>query len=238
MTPFQSGRSRRARPGIRALLAGALLLGGCASAPVVPVEEQPPLDAGALARRVEAATALDRPYRIFFRWSIQEPGARMSGTGVHNVEPPDRAALFLFLTNGELAARATMIGDQLRVIADRDTRIPPAPLLWGALGIFRPGTSVLQGGEWERGGSAGLRYRTGAGEDLNFHLRGSRIEGVDLLRQGRVWEELKLTAVEGERFPRVAEYRHLDPNDIRSLRIELDTVEYVESYPASTFVLP
>ena len=33
---------------------------------------------------------------------------------------------------------------------------------------------------------------------------------MDLLRQGRVWEELKLTAVEGERFPRVAEYRH-DP---------------------------
>jgi hypothetical protein len=86
---------------------------------------------------------------------------------------------------------------------------------------------------------AELRYLgSGSGEELLYHLRGDRIEGMEVLRDGRRIEELKLTYVEGVRFPRIAEYRYLDPNDLRSLTIGLETVDYVETYPADTFLLP
>jgi hypothetical protein len=170
-----------------------------------------------------------------------ERGARYSGTGVGNIAPPYQAKLSLFRSNTENVAIAVLVGDELRVRSDADARLPSSPLLWGALGVFRPGAAASHVGRWESesGSLAELRYLgSGSGEELLYHLRGDRIEGMEVLREGRRIEELKLTYVEGERFPRVAEYRYLDPSDLRELRIVLETVEYVETYPADTFLLP
>jgi hypothetical protein len=182
---------------------------------------------------------VDRPYRIIFEWSMLERGARLSGIGVGRVAPPYEAKLDLYLSNNESVAIATLVGDELAVRSDGSTRLPNSPLLWGALGVFRPGPAVSQGGRWEPNGAVELRYLVpGNGEELLYHLRGDRIEGMEVLRGGRRIEELKLTPSEGERFPRIAEYRSHDPNDLRELTIVLETVEYVETFPADTFLLP
>lgn len=216
---------------------GAVALVGCASGGPPPVQTPPP-DAGALARSAQAASVLDRPYRIVFEWSMLERGARMSGTGVGRIAPPYSARLDLYLSNAESVAIATLVGDDLAVRSDGGTRLPTAPLLWAALGVFRPGQASSQGGRWEPDGVAELRYLVpGRGEELLYHLRGSRIEGMEVVRDGRRMEELKLTFVEGERFPRISEYRNLDPNDLRELRIVLETVEHVETFPTDTFLL-
>jgi hypothetical protein len=211
---------------------------GCASAGPAPVLTPPP-DAGALARSAQTASALDRSYRIEFEWSMLERGARMSGIGVGRIAPPYSAKLDLYLSNAENVAIATLVGDELTVRSDGGTRLPNAPLLWAALGVFRPGQASSQGGRWEPDGAAELRYLVpGQTEEILYHLRGNRVEAMEVVRNGRRAEELKLTTVEGERFPRIAEYRNLDPNDLRELRIVLETVEHVETYPADTFLLP
>lgn len=168
-----------------------------------------------------------------------ERGARMSGVGVGRIAPPYSAKLDLYLSNNESVAIATLVGDELVVHSDGGTRLPPAPMLWGALGVFRPGPAASTGGRWEPNGAAELRYLVAGQEgELLYHLRGNRVEAMEVVREGRTTEELKLTNAEGERFPRVAEYRNLDPNDLRQLTIVLETVEHVETYPADTFLLP
>jgi hypothetical protein len=222
------------------LFVGGIALSGCASAGPAPIFRPPP-DAGALARAAQAASAVERSYRIVFEWSMLERGARYSGTGVGRIAPPHHAKLDLFLSNAESVASAVLVGDALTVRSDRSARLPSSPLLWGALGVFQPGPAASQVGSSgaETDTLDELRYLgSGSGEELLYFLRGDRIEGMEVFRDGRRIEELKLTYVEGERFPRVAKYRSLDPNDLRELEIVLETVEYVETYPADTFVRP
>jgi hypothetical protein len=219
----------------RAYLAASLfVVGSCASTP--PPVAEPPLDAGQLASAASRASSLDSPYRLVFSWTYNEPGTRIGGRGVARIEPPYRARLDLFLSNGELAAAASVEGDNYRILAERQAELPPPALLWGTLGIFRPGDlSRLRGGRWESSGVAELRYFSAMGGDLIYSLRGNRVERVELLQGERVNEELRLVRVEGERFPREATYRHL--GDVRELRITLEEVENVETYPSDIWDL-
>jgi hypothetical protein len=213
-----------------------VLLGfaGCASTP--PQAEQPPLDAGQLASSASASSALDVPYRIVFDWSLNEPGTRLRGRGVARVEPPYRARLDLFLSNGERVAAASVVGDDYRVAADGRTELPPPALLWGSLGVFRPGDlSQLRGGRWTSSGAAELRYQHLGGGELLYRLQGSAIDQMEVLRSGRTSEDLRLVRVGGERFPREATYRDLE--EVRELRIILESVEHVETYPSDIWNL-
>jgi hypothetical protein len=204
-------------------------LSGCASraAPVRPAEDPAPI-----VRGVESEIPLDRPYRIVFRWSFQEPGARMSGQGVARVEPPFRARLDLFASNGERVATAALLDHELRIPSGMDgVPLPPPAMLWGALGIFRPGPGLF-GLTAERTSAdrAELRYRVGDGGDLRFRLRGNRVEFIERNTPDGGREELRLTLSAGaERFPSDALFRDL--RAVRELRITLETVEAVESYP-------
>ncbi len=209
-------------------LVAALLLTGCASAPPVPTA--PPPDANQVALGATRASELDVPYRLFFEWSVVEPGSRLSGRGVARIEPPYRARLDLFSSNGERIAAAALDGGTLRVAEDRQTEVPPPALFWGTLGVFRPGTGVaLMGGRRFPNGDIELRYQQADATELLYRLRANRIERIDLRRGGRAREEVALTRVEGERFPRRATYRHLD--DVRELSITLESIEHAESYP-------
>jgi hypothetical protein len=182
-----------------------------------------------VASAAERRTAIETPLRIEFAWSAIEPGARMSGRGLARVEPPYRARLDLFADNGEHVAAAVLEGDNLRVAADAQTSIPPAPLLWGALGVYRPGSGgVLAGGRVYPEGDIELTYRIPEGQ-LQYRLRDDLVERIDILGGGGTVEELALARGDGERFPRRATYRHLV--EVRELQITLESVEDVESYP-------
>jgi hypothetical protein len=209
-------------------LALACLASACSTPPPAPTPA-PTLDAGQVASAAERRSSIDAPFRITFEWSATEPGARMSGRGLARVEPPYRARLDLFADNGEHVAAAVLDGDDLRVAAGAQTSIPPAPLLWGALGVFRPGFgTALAGGRVYPGGELLLRYLMPGGE-LEYRLRDDLVEGINLMVEGSTVEELSLARGAGERFPRRATYRHLV--DVLELEMTLESVEDVESYP-------
>lgn len=202
---------------------------GCASGPAPA--PAPTIDAGALGRQAQETSVLDASYRILFEWSLNEPGMRLNGRGVARVEGPFRARLDLFTPNGERVASAALVDDDLRIPPGVGDFVPPATLLWGTLGVFRPGpgTAPMEAtrGDDER---ASIRYRVAGGGELSYALRDRRVERMDAVSATGVREELRLTRDRGERFPREAVYRHHGAT--RELRLTLDTVEYVESFPS------
>lgn len=77
------------------------------------------------------------PERITFRWEMNENSMVARGDGVARLGPPDHARVDLFLGGGfGGAAAAILIGDSLVVPpgANGLDLVPPAPLLWAALG--------------------------------------------------------------------------------------------------------
>ena len=232
---IRQGRGNRRRAGIAYLpVACTAFVTACASAPPAPTA--PPPDVGQIALAAQRVSSIDVPYRLLFEWSINEPGSRLGGRGVARIEPPAFARLDLFSSNGERVAAAALEGDVLRIADDVQTDVPPATLLWGTLGVFRPGTGIgLTGGRRFPGGELELQYQDAGGSTILYTLSNSRIQQIDVQHEGRTWEEVTLIREDGERFPRQAMYRHLE--DVRELRITLESVEHVESYPADIFYL-
>jgi hypothetical protein len=219
--------ARRCGELLRAV-AGLVVIAGCAS--TEPAVEAGPLDAGQLALSAERASALDAPYRIVFDWSLNEPGMRLQGRGVARVEPPYRARLDLFTRSGERITSAAIVDGEVRVPEGLPSILPPATLLWGSLGVFRPGREMgLAGGTWRTDGTAELRYLPAEDAELLVRLSDSRIREMVHRSRNRTVEELRLVRGEGERFPREATYRDL--TSTRELRMTLESVEHVESYP-------
>lgn len=196
----------------------------------------PQVDAPQVALRAEAVTALQHPSRIVFDWSLAEQGVRVSGRGVARVEPPYRARLDLFLGNGEAAARAALVGDDLRIPPGVPTDIlPPSHLLWGTLGVFRPGmgTGLLGGDALDEGGVQ-LRYRLGNGDEVHYDLDQARqVRSVAVLRSGTVIQRLAVER-DGDGFPTEAVYRDLAA--FRELRMTRESVVQVEPYPADIWI--
>lgn len=209
--------------------AAMLVLAGCATAEPV-AEEVRPIDAGQLAASAERASALDAPYRVVFTWSLNEPGMRLQGQGVARVEPPYRARLDLFNGNGERITAAALVDGDVRIPADLPSILPESTLMWATLGVFRPARGMgLAGGSWQEDGAAELRYLPDGGSELLVRLESSRIRDIEVRSGGRAVEDLRLTLGNGERFPRQATYRDL--RNTRELRMTLESVEHVESYP-------
>lgn len=77
-------------------------------------------------------------HRIVFTWSLDDPDFIGRGEGAARLAHPDSVRLDFFLAGGLGAGAAVLIGPELRLSegADHLARrlIPPAALLWGALG--------------------------------------------------------------------------------------------------------
>ena len=206
----------------------ALVLGGCSGPPAPP--PGPAIDAREVALLREEATRLQAPFRTVFTWKISEGGARFQGQGVARFEPPYRARLDLFLNNGELVVQAALVDDDLRLPAGApDGLVPPAPLLWAALGVFRPGRlSTLLGGEAVDSTQVRLRYRIAEGGQAHFVLAPDGVVSAELLRSGRVEETMVVLPSSGS-VPASATYRNLPA--FRELEVEVESVQQVESFP-------
>ena len=76
--------------------------------------------------------------RIVFQWQLDDPDLTARGEGAARVAPPDTARLDFFLAGGAASGAAVLIGDQLRLPSRAEDisrkLVPPAPLLWAALG--------------------------------------------------------------------------------------------------------
>ncbi len=205
-------------------LAGA----GCASAPPPSV---PPVDPGAVQSEAMEASALDHPVRIVFQWELVEPGVRIRGQGVARVEPPYRARLDLFTAGGERVGAAALVNDELRVPPGMAVAVPPPAMLWGALGVFRPGPGVYGASATRpEAGRATLRYLSSEGGTLEVAFRDRRIERMARSPETGPGADLRVRfGGADERFPRDAVYR--DHGAVRELRITTESVEHVETFP-------
>lgn len=76
--------------------------------------------------------------RIVFRWELDDAELSARGDGAARIAPPDSARLDFFLAGGVASGAAILVGDELRLPARSDNLarrlVPPAPLLWAALG--------------------------------------------------------------------------------------------------------
>ncbi len=122
------------------------------------------------------------PQRITFHWELNDNSMVARGDGVARLEPPDSARVDLFLGGGFGGASAILVGDSLRTPpgASGVSLVPPAPLLWAALGRLAlppvPDTIVRVSGDTLRASlGSPVRWRmTAVGGQLT---RVERVEG-------------------------------------------------------------
>ena len=215
----------------RSSAAFAALLTLCACAPQKPAVVAPAVDGEQLALALEEQTSLEEPIRVVFVWQLNEAGVRVRGRGVARIEPPYKARLDLFLGNGETVVRAALVDGQLRLPPGAPEGIlPPADLMWGVLGVFRPDFGMeLMGADRMAGGELRLRYRYADAGELYFGVEGGRIRTVEVLRDGHTTERVELGLDDGSRYPAEATYRNLTA--FRELKLTRESMERVESYP-------
>lgn len=185
------------------------------------------------AEALEASTRLEEPLQVTFEWRANDRGTRADGRGVARVSPPARARLDLFLGNGETVLRAALVEGKVRMPPGApDDLLPPPDLMWGALGVVRPGPDArLAGGDRLEGGAVRLRYAYPDGTELHYQTRDGVLTRVELLEGGRVVEEVTLSFAESGRYPTGATYRH--NTDFRELHLTRESVEAVEPFPES-----
>lgn len=114
----------------RAALAG-VALSACAQR-IHPLIGVAPLNATLPAFAIPAT-----PQKLTFRWELNDNSIVARGDGVARLQAPDHARVDLFLGGGfGAAAAAILVGDSLIVPPGASGRdmVPPAPLLWAALG--------------------------------------------------------------------------------------------------------
>jgi hypothetical protein len=109
-------------------------------------------------------------------------------------------------------------------------------MLWGALGVFRPGRdSQLLGGESLGEGRVRLRYRRPDGIELRFTISAGRVEEVERLRQGQPVERVTMTSGDEDRYPIEGTYRDLAA--FRELKLTRERFEEVEAFPPDIWEL-
>jgi hypothetical protein len=127
--------------------------------------------------------------------------------------------------------RAALVDGDLRLPPGAPENIlPPADLMWGVLGVFRPlyGTELL-GADRLEGDALQLRYRYADARELRFRVVGGRVRTVETLQGGHTVERVELDLEDGSRYPAEATYRNLAA--FRELKLIRESVERVESYP-------
>lgn len=220
------------RPLLRHLAVALTVLAasaGCAAPPPAVVAPAP--DAEQIALALEGRTALTEPIRVLFDWQLNEAGVRVRGRGVARIEPPYKARLDLFMGNNETLARAALVDGELRLPPGTPENVlPPADLMWGVLGVFRPrlGTELL-GAERMDGGGLRLRYRYPDAHELRYNVMDGAVRSLELVDDGHVIQRVELGSDDGSRYPAEATYRNLAA--FRELKLTRSTVESVETFP-------
>jgi hypothetical protein len=207
----------------------ALATAGCASggASAGP-QAGPPVQE--YATEAERATAPAQPLHIVFSWSLQERDGRFSGRGSTRMEPPGRARLDLFGPRGETYLSAALVDTVLRLPPNvQDAPLPPAGLLWAALGIFRPPAGARLTGSARTGATTRLDYARGE-ERWTFRLEGDQLRYAEWVGPGDGRRTVELEGSGANRIPQRAVYR--DWPAFRELRLTLEEVNATNGFPA------
>lgn len=186
-------------------------------------------------QRLEAATAPAVRAQVMFDWNMTDRDARFSGRGVLRIDSGYRARVDLFGPRGETLAAAIVAGGEMRVAPQAAAAmLPPAPMLWASLGVFRKpvdapltGTSVSEDGTSLHYSRDGVQWRFGFEEE---RLRSA--EWTD--GEGRRTVELTGNAAHG--FPAQAVFR--DWTEFRELTLRVTEVEERAAFEPDVWILP
>lgn len=158
-------------------------------------------------------------HRILFNWELQDRELSGRGEGVARIAGPDSARLDLFLMGGYGAAAAILINDSLQVTGGSMARrfIPPAPLLWAALGraaipALRDTTARVEGGL--------LRVDIGSPTSWRVTFRGDSLVRLERVSDSHIVEWV-------ERSDSIVHYR-----SEQGRRTLLLTIKHVDEVPA------
>lgn len=194
-----------------------------------PGEIQPGVEAAALTE-----TAVRSPRMLVFDWRLQDGQARFSGSGAARMAPaPPRVRLDLFGPQDEGYLSAVLRDGQLFVPTGVPAElIPPAPLLWAALGVIRPPDGARLLSAVREGNGSTLVYGADDG-DWRYVVRDGRLRSAE-------WSSARgarhTVAIEpGEGAPRRSVYR--DWQQYRELTLELEREEPVQGFPSDTWSL-
>lgn len=230
MNDSRARRWRRARP----LAAPALLLvSACASGGDFAAGEPAPL----IADRLVTATAPAQPVHIEFDWSLRDREARFTGAGVARVQSPYRGRLDLFGPRGEAYLTAAIDAEQMHLPTGADDQaLPPAALLWAALGVLYPPTGAsLVGTSTTADGETQLEYARG-GERWRFRLRNDMLRSAEWQSGSDGRRTVELEGVVAPGLPQRALYR--DWVAFRELELTIRTVEVSDAFSDDVFRIP
>ena len=166
-----------------AVYSAALVLVGC-------VPSAAPLPGVLAPERSLPALQLPVGHRqIVFKWDYQEGDLAARGDGAVRTASPDSARLDFFLGGGLGAGAAVLIGDSLRTPNFALVRryIPPAPLMWAALG--RLAIPALSDTVVKLDGDL-LRADVGRPIQWRVAIRGDTLVALERIDNGKIVERL------------------------------------------------
>jgi hypothetical protein len=209
---------RRARTAVAGLAAGLVAVLGCAP------RARPLAGAVTPARALPSTALVGRPQRMVFRWRYDEAeGFSARGEGVARLVAPDSGRLDFFVDGGLGGGWAVLIGDRTTAPGGDMMRrlIPPAPLLWAALGRLAipaaPDTVIR---------AVGDTVRADVGRDPTWRVTfiGPRLTRLERITGGRIAEWV-------QRDSATVRYRH--EGERRGLSLDVQRTETVDGFPAS-----
>lgn len=231
MTQLVLQRIRRG-PSISAfaLVSCALALGACGGARVPSGTIEP----GVEQHTVAATTPVVNRFAAF-DWTLSDGGSRFRGAGAARIATDFRARLDLFGPQDVLYLSALLRGDRLTVPAGVPARVvPPAPLLWAALGVIRPPAGAELLVAEVRGRETRLAYRATDGT-WTFIVRDDALAHAEWRASNGARHTVELTGAIAGRPPQRAHYR--DWQEYRELVLELEQLEEVDAFPPETWSL-
>jgi len=202
--------------------------GGHTAAPVPRVVD-PAVEAGAVE-----ATAIDAPVQIVFDWRLQDRDARFSGQGVARIEG-FRARVDLFGPRGEAYATAVLDDFDLALPPGvTDVPLPPPPLFWSVLGVFRrpPATELVHASR--DGDGADLEYVQG-NDTWRFHLESDVLRRAEWTGEQAGRRSVELGAPGAGGIPGTVTYR--DWPAFLELRLSPTEVLHVDGFSPEIWTL-
>lgn len=211
---------------LRSFGAGTLALAAMAALTACAPRLQPLAGAPAPAAGIPSGQLPPGHRQVVFRWEAADPDLTVRGEGVARIAPPDSARLDFFLAGGLGGGRAVLVGDDLRAPGGAlvDRLVPPAPLMWGALGRLAvppvADTSAALDGEL---------LRVDLGRPINWRVtfRGDSLVRLERVADGRVVEWVDRS---GDRV----RYRH--ESSRRELQLTVTRAQSSPPFDASIWV--
>jgi|SRR5688500_5717772 len=172
---------------------------------------------------------------VGFDWTLREGQSRFSGAGAARIATDARARLDLFGPQDVPYLSALLRGDRLTLPPGVPSRVvPPAPLLWAALGVIRPPAGAELLVAEVAGRETRLAYRAADGT-WTFTARDGALVGAEWQSSDGARHTVELTGATAGAPPQRALYR--DWQEYRELVLEMEQSEEVDAFPPETWTL-